>query len=143
MRAGASSGRHAGLVRELRAIAVLFLCGSFGTSQGAGLDRRARFPLRFAALFLVFGHQRSFCFRPFANPPALIEDDVVRPGLLTSTCVENKSPLGDAALIEAGRRLRACQRNVCPRRLGTRSLAKNGVLSGLVWVASLVIGEVC
>ena len=43
-------------------------------------------------------------FSPVHILPALIKDSAVRPTELQRACVENKSPLGDAALVELARR---------------------------------------
>ena len=60
------------------------------------------------------------------------------PASLQRAWVENKSPLGDAALNEAQPRSQALEGTDCPRRLGTRSLAKTVPSWGCFRVASAV-----
>ena len=51
---------------ELRLEVVLVVYGSFGTRLSTDLDRRSRYPLRFASLFLVFWPPALILFCPFA-----------------------------------------------------------------------------
>ena len=86
------------------------------------------FPLRSQAHFVVLGFlatSANFILSVRVSP-AFIEGCTVRPSFLARKCVQNKSPLGDEALIGSYRRMQTLERKECPRRLGTRSLAKNG-----------------
>ena len=86
------------------------------------------FPLRSQAHFVVLGFLATSAhfILSVRVSPAFIEGCTVRPSLLTLTYVQNKSSLGDEVLIGSYRRMQARERKERPRRLGTRSLAKNG-----------------
>ena len=89
---GASGGCCADFVRELRDESG---CRSWPASALST-------PLRFVVL--GFWPPALILFSLVREPTAFVKDGVVRPTSLQRACVENKSPLGDAALVEQNRR---------------------------------------
>ena len=81
LQAGASSGRHAGLVRELRAIAVLILCESFGQARVQVLTGERVFHSASLRCSWFLATSAHFVL-PSREPPAFIYEGTARTGLL-------------------------------------------------------------